>query len=278
MKHVIKLTLKEVVNKRIIHLGIILTLIYLLIYGTGLYYTVKDLGSQGEQFFLLQQIGYQLLILGWYVSTFMVGSMAVITGAGSISQEIENGTILGLASSPLKRSTIILGKFIAYGVVTSLYSSILLTAVMGLNLYFCRLVFDPWGAAAGILIFMLFPLTLLVVTMLFSSLFSTMTAGISAFMVFVVTIIGGFVEQIGALMGNTALVNIGIISSLLMPADAVYRLAVAQASGTMAQSSIVNFGPFGIASTPSTLMLVYTIVYIGVLLSAAVYYFQKKDL
>lgn len=97
-------------------------------------------------------------------------------------------------------------------------------------------------------------------------------------MIFVVSIIGGFVEQIGALMGNGALINIGIVSSLIMPSDAVYRLAVDLASRTMAHSSIVDFGPFGTASTPSTLMLVYTIVYLGIWLTTAVHNFEKRDL
>ncbi len=278
MKHIIKLTIKEVINKQIIKLGIVLTLIYLLIYGTGLYYMIKDLGVGGEQFFLRQEIGYQLMVLGWYVSTFMVGSLAIVTGAGSISQEVENGTILGMASSPLSRRSIVLGKYTAYALVSSSYSIVLLISIMTLSGYFCRLIFDPQGVVAAVVVFTLFPLALLAVTMALSAMFTTMSAGIIAFMVFVVSIIGGFVEQIGALMGNGALINIGIVSSLIMPSDAVYRLAVDLASGTMAQSSIVNFGPFGTASTPSTLMLVYTIVYLGIWLMAAVHHFEKRDL
>ncbi len=278
MRHIIKLTLKEVVNKRIIHLGIILTLIYILVYGTGLYYTAKDMVFEGENFLWGQQIGYQLLTMGWYVSIFMVGAIAVVTGASSISQEIENGTILGLASSPIRRRDILLGKFIAYSMVTSLYSIVMIAVIISLNVYFFHLMIDPLDAAAGVLIYTLLPITILAFTILCSAMLSTMTAGISSFMFFLVTVIGGFVEQIGALISNASLVNIGIISSLLMPTDAVYRLALARATGTMGHSSIVNFGPFGTASSPSTLMFVYTLVYIAVLLRLAVYYFERKDL
>jgi Cu-processing system permease protein len=218
------------------------------------------------------------MVLGWYVSTFMVGSLAIVTGAGSISQEVENGTILGLASSPLSRRSIVLGKYTAYALVSSLYSTVLLISIMALSGYFCRLIFEPYGVAAAVVVFTLFPLALLAVTMALSAIFTTMSAGIIAFMIFVVSIIGGFVEQIGALMGNGALINIGIVSSLIMPSDAVYRLAVDLASRTMAHSSIVDFGPFGTASTPSTLMLVYTIVYLGIWLTTAVHNFEKRDL
>jgi len=278
LKHIIKLTLKEVVNKRIIHLGITLTLIYILVYGTGLYYTAKDMVFEGENFLWGQQIGYQFLTLGWYVSTLMVGSIAIVTGAGSISQEIENGTILGLASSPIRRRDIMLGKFFAYSIVTSLYSILIIAAIMALDVYFFNLMLDPQAAVAGLIIFALLPVTLLGLTILFSSVMSTMTAGISSFMFFLVTVIGGFIEQVGALMGNASMVNVGIIASLLLPTDAVYRLALAQATGTMGHKSILDLGPFGNASSPSTLMLIYTMVYIAALLIAAIYYFDRRDL
>ena len=159
------------------------------------------------------------MVLGWYVSTFMVGSLAIVTGAGSISQEVENGTILGLASSPLSRRSIVLGKYTAYALVSSLYSTVLLISIMALSGYFCRLIFEPYGVAAAVVVFTLFPLALLAVTMALSAIFTTMSAGIIAFMIFVVynrRLCGAD----RALMG-WALINIGIVSSLIMPSDAV---------------------------------------------------------
>jgi hypothetical protein len=50
----------------------------------------------------------------------------------------------------------------------------------------------------------------------------------------IIGIVGGMMEQIGALIEYKALVNIGVISSLIMPTDAIYRkmiFAVLSASG-----------------------------------------------
>jgi hypothetical protein len=74
------------------------------------------------------------------------------------------------------------------------------------------------------------------------------------------------------------MINIGVVSSLLIPCDAIYRMAVTRTGGMLGSSFIVNFGPFGGASTPSIWMLVYALIYIAVMILLAMYFFEKKDL
>lgn len=278
MIQVIKLSFKEMMNKRIVHLGLLFTLAYLLVYGTGLHYLLKEYHASGNQFWFIQQLGYQFLSLGWYISTFLVGAMVIMAGSGSIAREIESGTILSLASKPLSRTAILGGKFCAYSLVGILYSVILLAAVAGLVRYYFRLLIDPLSLLQGIAIFMLFPLLILAVTQLFSSRLSTMATGVISFMLYAVAIIGGFIEQMGALMHNTGMINIGVFSSLLLPADAIYRMAVSHAGGMLGGATIADFGPFGAASIPSNWMIVYSIGYIIVMLSIAIVNFNRRDL
>lgn len=278
MKNIIRISLKEIMSKRILHMGIILTIAYLFFYGLGLHYVVKDHAWGGVQFWYMQEMGYQFLTLGLYISTFLSGALAILGGAGSISHEIENGTILALASRPLSRQSIVLGKFIAYGAVTAIYSAILVLAVSILVEYYFKLLIDPFSLLKVVIIFMLFPIVILSFTHFISSLLSTLATGVTSFMLFTVAIIGGFIEQMGAMMGNVALVNIGIVSSLLMPTDAIYRLAVSRVGGLIGQGAIADFGPFGTASTPSLWMLVYALVYIAVMIFLAVHFFKERDL
>ncbi len=278
MIQVIKLSFKEMMNKRILHLGIILTLVYLLVYGIGLHYLLAEYSNATDQFWFVQQLGYQFLSLGWYISTFMVGALAIMAGAGSISREIESGTVLSLASKPLSRTAILGGKFCAYSLVNILYSTVLLAAVAGMVRYYFRLLIDPVSLLVGIGIFMLVPLLLLSVTQVFSSIMSTMTTGIISFMLYAVAIIGGFIEQMGALMQNAGMINIGVLSSLLMPTDAIYRMAISHAGGMLGMGAIAEFGPFGAASVPSNWMLIYVIAYIIVMLTLATVLFNRRDL
>lgn len=278
MFNILRLTLKEIMNKRILYLGLVFSFIYLLVFGIGLNYVVKDQGFLGTQFWYKQQAGYQFLTLGWYVSTFLAGALAIMMGAGSISREIESGTILSLASRPFTRRAILGGKFLAYAMVTALYSGLMAGAIAGLIYYYFSLMINPEAMVTGIFIFMLIPVVLLAVAHLGSCLMSTMATGVAAFMLFVIAIIGGFMEQIGAVIANRALVNIGVVASLIMPCDAVYRMAVEKAVGMMGKGSIINFGPFGVSSTPSVWMMVYVGVYIVIMICLAMHFLDKRDL
>jgi Cu-processing system permease protein len=279
VQNIMKLTLKEIFNKRILHIGIILTIVYLLVYCLGLHYIARDqVGGQGARLWFTQQAGYQIMTLGWYMSTFLAGALAIMAGIGSISGEIENGTMLSLVSKPLSRRAIVGGKFLAYSMVTAIYSAVMVGTISLLARYYFKLVMNPGAILTGILLFMLFPVVLLAVAHLGSTLMSTLTNGITTFMLFTVGIIGGFMEQIGALIGNHAMINIGVVSSLLIPCDAIYRMAVTRTGGMLGSSFIVNFGPFGGASTPSIWMLVYALIYIAVMIILAIYFFEKKDL
>lgn len=277
MKYIIQLTLKEIMNKRILHLGIIMTLLYLLLYGFAVHYSAKNIAMSNMEAWFAQQIGYQMLTMGWYISTFLCGALAILTGAGSLASEIESGTILGLASKPVSRRAIVGGKFLAYTIITAVYSAVLLGAVALLTGYFFKLQLDPVALLSGIGLFMLFPVILLALAHLGSARFSTLATGVVTFMLFALAIIGGFIEQIGAMMENASMINIGVVSSLVIPSDAIYRLAVSVAVGPMGKSSIASFGPFGAASTPSTVMLIYALVYIIIILALTFRFFGKRD-
>lgn len=259
-------------------MGVALTLVYLLIYGIVLHYLVKDFAyMNSNQFWYKQQIGYQFMTMGWYVSTFLLGALSIMLGAGSIAGEIESGTILSLASRPFTRRSILLGKYLAYSLVTALYSMVLLGSIAGMVIYYFKLNILPGTLLTGLLVFVLFPLVLLAAAHLFSAVMSTLATGVITFMFFVIAIIGGFMEQIGVLMNNSALVNTGVITSLIMPCDAIYRMAVAKTAGSIGNSFIINFGPFGVTSAPSIWMLVYALLYLFLMLGMAVYYFNRRD-
>ncbi|MEA1960778.1 MAG: ABC transporter permease subunit [Bacillota bacterium] len=277
MTHIIRLTLKEIINKRIFHMGLILTAVYLLLYGTGLHYMVKDRVMTGDQFWYAQEVGYQFLTMGWYFSTFLSGALAILSGSGSISREIESGTILTLASRPISRKAIVTGKFLTYSAVTAVYSGILVAAITLLVIHYFKLLVDPMSLLSGIGLFMLMPVVLLAVAHLVSAIWSTLAAGVTAFMLYATATIGGFIEQMGALMNNPDIINVGIISSLIMPSDALYRLAVSIAGGKLGQGAIA-FSPFGATSTPSTAMLIYALLYVVLILILAIHLFQKRDL
>ena len=88
--------------------------------------------------------------------------------------------------------------------------------------------------------------------------------------------IGGWLEQIGSITNSPRLVMVGILSSVIMPSEAIWR----RASYVM-QSAIgrtLDFSPFGSQSAPSMAMVGYAVFYLLVALALALYRFQERDL
>lgn len=279
MGTVFRLCLKEVVNKRVIYLGLALMAVYLLLFGMGMSSIAKGFSQAPPPADIFRrELGYQLLTMGLYFSSILAGVLAIFAGTASISGEMESGTILGLASKPVSRTRIILGKFLAYGLITSLCSGLLVVAVFLIADYHLNLFALGLPIVKSVGFFLLLPLTLLAPTILGSTILSSLGNGVLMFMLFSMCIIGGFVEQIGAMMNNANMINAGIIVSLIMPSDTVYRLAVAQAGSLVGPGIISNFGPFGSLSAPSSWSLVYAVFYVLAMLGLATYVFGRRDL
>jgi hypothetical protein len=115
-------------------------------------------------------------------------------------------------------------------------------------------------------------------TLACSSAFSTLATGGIVFGLWGLAFIGGFVEQIGALLKNNTVINIGIISSLILPTEAVFRRAAYIMTSPVVQSLGFSSGPLFVVSVPSPIMIVYGLLYLGVLVLIAVQHFGKRDL
>lgn len=267
-------------NKRVLLLGILLTALFVVFYGIGLNFVLQapEL-RKGTSALLAQQAGFQTLTLGLFCSMFLVGAMAILVGAGSISRELETGTMLNLVSRPISRQAIVAGKFLGSAILSVVYSVLLFGSVEALAIYFFHLNINPASLIRGLLFFSFLPLVILSLTTYFSTVLSTMATGVTAFMLLALAIIGGFIEQIGALIHSSSMVNIGVVTSLLLPTDAVYRLAINQLLGSLPLASLqLALTPFGVLSLPSPGMIIYILIYIIIFPAMAARAFSHRDL
>jgi hypothetical protein len=106
---------------------------------------------------------------------------------------------------------------------------------------------------------------------------STLANGAVALMLFGIAFIGGWVEQIGALMRNETAANIGIVTSLIMPTEVLWR----KATSILEPESVAGLEfatPFSIGSEPSDLMIIYSVFYVVALVAVAIWLFANRDL
>ncbi len=271
------LAFREVLHKRVLVFALLMTAAFLALYGLALHYMVRDLGRLSNP--LMAQVAVtQLFSVGLYLGSFICSFLAVFSAVGTLSGEIENGTMYAIVAKPIHRRDIVLGKYMGYAAMMACYAAVFFLSLLGLVYWKTNLVVS--GIVPALLLFCLQPLVLLSITMLGTSVFSTLGNGIAVLMLWAVSTIGGMIEQVGTMIPSQSLINAGIISSLILPADAIYR----RLSYTMlaATDNPVNalgmLGPFGTQSPPSNAMLIYTIAYMAIALLLAVRAFDRRDI
>jgi len=279
MAAIMSISFKEIYQKKVFWLGLILSIGYLVLYGIGVHLIYEDIAT--TELFYKGMMEAQIMSLGFYFAVFLTAFVVVLTASGSVSAEAENGIMYSVASKPISRNEIILGKFFGIGSIIIVYASFLYLAVLLINLMMGANLAAGLSLSnilQGLIYFDLVPVTLLAVTLLGSSLTNTIGAGIISIILYGLASVGGMLEQFGVMLNNNHLVNVGIISSLIMPSDALYRkmtTSLFEQEGI----NILSISPFGgSASEPSVWMVAYGIAYIIVVLVITLRVFNQKDL
>jgi ABC-type transport system involved in multi-copper enzyme maturation permease subunit len=267
---------KEALRKKLFLLVAVITLIYLMIFGTINYFVVRELGSEGTI-----AVGSTIVsFLGVYFSSMLVAFLTIMVSVGAISSEVESGVIHSILTRPLKRSSYVLGKYLGLGVLSVSYAVLLFAAVIAICAVFQLPIvkaLEPLNMMKGLLFFVLEPLAILSLSIFGSAAFKTLSNGMFVISIYILGLIGGFMEQVGTLLQNQGIVNWGIFFSLVSPFDVIYRQVL---SSIFSNMSIIN--PFmlegGAGITPSIWMLMYIFIYIPGLVALAIRKFGSKDI
>ncbi len=83
----------------------------------------------------------------------------------------------------------------------------------------------PHNPVQAVLLIVLEGLIVLTLSILGGTRLGSLANGVVVFMLYGLAFIAGWIEQIGALLRNDAAVNTGIVVSLLMPSEAMWRRA-----------------------------------------------------
>ena len=79
---------------------------------------------------MINQISNFLLMAGMYVVNFLTAMMTVLTSVDTLSGEISSGTIHTLVSKPVRRWEIVLGKWLGFAGMLTLYLLLMAGGVM----------------------------------------------------------------------------------------------------------------------------------------------------
>ncbi len=283
-----RLTIRELLNKRVLPAGLVLTVLFLGILGLALHYLGRDIPETAE--LVRMSLAGELLTAGLFVSGVLISIITVFSSAGAISSDIENGTMLATAAKPISRTQVFLGKYAGLGLALVAYSLLVFIAV---NMMAGSILpFHSDGFFGAMILFALQPLVLLAVSMWGSTFMSTRRNSVFMFMLYSIAVIGGMVEYVGVKMSSMALTTgvsgtgaassltmTGILSSLLLPVDSLYRLVnYLLLQGSPVPAELTKFTPFLTVTPPSVEMLIYTAGYVLLFIGLGIYNFSRRDL
>jgi ABC-type transport system involved in multi-copper enzyme maturation permease subunit len=222
---------------------------------------------------IIPQVHNLLVMAGLYVVHFLTIMLTIFASVDTVSGEIDSHTIQTLVTQPVRRWQVLLGKWLGHAVMIMLYLAALSGGVVLAG--YLLVGYLPLNPISGLVMLPLEALVLLSLSLLGGTLLSTLTNGVVLFMLYGVAFIGTWVEQIGAALESESAVQIGTITSLLLPVEALWRRAAYLMQPPLAQSIPT---PFASTSVPSDVMVMYAGVYALVALLLALRSFGKRDL
>ena len=270
-----RLTIREAQRRRLLWVALFMGVAFLLVFGIAFHFIQRDIERQVVASEDLTFVSLLLLTAGLYAANLMTNVVAVLVSVTTLSGEIESHTIDAIVTKPIPRWQVVLGKWLGFAGLVLTYMLFLAGGLM--LIVYLRSGFSMDNIGRGVAMMALAALLVLTVSIAGGTRLSTIANGVLAFMLFGLAFLGGLVEQVGALIRNTAAVNVGIVSSLIMPADSLWKKATAYFQPSDV-SNPFELGPFAAITEPSSLMVGYSVVYLIVLLLFGLWSFSRRDL
>ncbi len=265
-------TFREAARKRVLWMALIAGACFLALFATGVHFQTRDLHVPNAA--IRRQILDSSLMVGLYAADLLTVLMTILIAADTLSGEIASGTIHAIATKPLTRRQILLGKWLGFAGMLTVYIVFMLGGVAALGYVLSGATVQHLWQGLGLV--WLESILLLNVTLLCGTSFSTLATGVTVLGLHGAAFLGGWIEQIGAITHSQGAVNVGIVASILMPSESLWRRAAFEMQSPL--MGILNLSPFGTASVPSSTMVGYAVVYLLVALGLALRKFRLRDL
>jgi ABC-type transport system involved in multi-copper enzyme maturation permease subunit len=274
-------TLRESLRRRVFLVVALLTLAFLGLYALGTWQLFEELDrneldTAGVELGIVA--GATLLGLAMFATLFLGTVLAVFLTLGAVRGDAERGLLQPLLVRPVRRRTLLLGRFVAAAAVCAGYVVVVFLATAVIT----RITSGWWPdrfivPALGLA----FAVAIIAAVSLAGSVFLSATAnGIAVFMVFGAGLVAGLLGQIGEALGSETLHDVAKVSSWLLPFEGLYQAALAAlTTDTVGFTKLaINLGPFGRAQAAGAGLWLWALVYLGLVGAWALRGFARRDL
>jgi ABC-type transport system involved in multi-copper enzyme maturation permease subunit len=281
---VARLTVQEASRRRLLLALVILTLLVVGFSAWGFNKITTVTRSDGSLLPAVQVtlITSQLLIVITFVYSGVLALSAAVVAGPLISSEVESGLLLSMLARPMRRSEVVIGKWLGLAVLVAIYAAG--SAFLEIAAVDWATGYMPPHPVELVLFVGTEGLVLLSLGLLLSTRLSGITGGVIALVAWLMGWIGGVVGDIGVGLQNQAIENIGTISHLILPTDGLWRgavyamepdavLATLRAAGTVGRAN-----PFAAVDPPPVEFLAWVVVWFAIMLGLSIWSFRTREI
>ena len=287
MKHILiiaQLTFEEARRKRVAVAALVLGVAFVFVFALGFELVYREMQSEANRqnqsvmIVVASAQNAQLIsvftLAGLYASNFLGVMMSALLPVDTLAGEIRSGAIQTLLTKQVRREEVVLGKWLGFWVMLMFYMTLIVGGVV-ISVALIAGFLLP-HLFLGIALMLLEATLILTVSIAGGTCLTTLTNGVTVFGLYGLAFVGGWVERIGSLFGNKAAEQVGIVTSLLMPSEALWQLAAYHMQPVLLAQ--LGLSPFSSASEPSPWMVVWAMGFIVATLAFALWQFERRDL
>jgi ABC-type transport system involved in multi-copper enzyme maturation permease subunit len=271
------LTLQEAARRRVLRSLAVLTVVLLALSAWGFSRLDAEFGglTSGEA----KVAGSTVLNLVLFGLSLIAALGTAFLAGPTLAGEIESGIALAIMTRPIRRSAVLVGKWL--GLVTFGSGFVAVAGLAQLLIVRATVGYWPPHPVTGLALLAAQTTVLLTLGLLLSTAISPMASGIVAVGLFGATWIAGVVGSVGEALDNDSVARVGTVSRMLLPTDGLWRGAMNafQDPALLLQvGSGIEESPFLSMAPLTGTYLGWTGLWVAVVLGLAAMAFHRRDL
>jgi ABC-type transport system involved in multi-copper enzyme maturation permease subunit len=275
-----RLTLLEAVRRKVVWALAGLTVVLLALNGwgfaklPGLHTRAGTLTSGSANL-----IAAQLLNLVMFTVSLIVALGTAFLAGPTLSGELESGVGLAVFARPVRRSSVLLGKWL--GLVAFAAAYVALAGTAEFLIVAATVGYTPDQPVTALALLAAEAVVLLTLALLLSTLLSPLASGVLAVGLFGATWVAGVVGGVGTAIGNESVARIGTVARVVLPTDglwhgAMHALQVPTFAARLGEGAVAD--PFLALSAPGPGYLFWALAWTVLVLGIGITSFARRDL
>lgn len=275
---VARYTVRELLRRRLVHALLLVTVLVIALTAWGFHSLVGSRGLSGATMIFGVS---QVLVLVMFMFSGIVALTAIMVAAGAIAGDMESGVFMAVLARPVTRGQVVFGKWLGVAALVVMYTGVLTS--LEFLVVFNLVGYAPPHPVIAAAAIVAESLSLATLALLLSTRMGAMTSGILAATGFFMAWLGGEAGNLAPLLHDATLAQVGTVTRVLLPSDALWRAAVYHLEPALvlslgkARGAAIAADPFVVLRSPAPVYMVWVGVWFAGVILLAVWSFKKRS-